>query len=71
MAYTVYLLTAISTDVRNNRVLRHSTHVPGMIVFCLAFGLLAGQMGTKARLMVDFFVVLNDIVMKLVGVIMW
>jgi len=42
-----------------------------MIVFCLAFGLLAGQMGTKARLMVDFFVVLNDIVMKLVGVIMW
>jgi len=42
-----------------------------MIVFCLAFGLLAGQMGPKSRLMVDFFVVLNDIVMKLVGVIMW
>lgn len=53
------------------RVLRLSAHVPGMIVFCLAFGLLAGQMGPKARLMVDFFVVLNDIVMKLVGVIMW
>nr|CAD7592472.1 unnamed protein product [Timema genevievae] len=43
----------------------------GMIVFCLAFGLLAGQMGPKGRLMVDFFVVLNDIIMKLVGVVMW
>nr|CAD7425216.1 unnamed protein product [Timema monikensis] len=42
-----------------------------MIVFCLAFGLLAGQMGPKGRLMVDFFVVLNDIIMKLVGVVMW
>lgn len=49
----------------------YSARVPGMIVFCLAFGLLAGQMGAKARLMVDFFVVLNDIVMKLVGVVMW
>lgn len=43
----------------------------GMIVFCLAFGLLAGQMGPRGKLMVDFFVVLNDIIMKLVGVVMW
>ncbi|GFG32474.1 hypothetical protein Cfor_04313 [Coptotermes formosanus] len=52
-------------------VYKDGTNVMGMIVFCLAFGLLAGQMEPKARLMVDFFVVLNDIVMKLVGVIMW
>lgn len=52
-------------------VYKDGTNVMGMIVFCLAFGLLAGQMGAKAKLMVDFFVVLNDIVMKLVGVVMW
>lgn len=43
----------------------------GMIVFCLAFGLLAGQMGNKGKVMVDFFVVLNELVMRLVSVVMW
>lgn len=47
------------------------TSVAGMIVFCLAFGLLAGQMGRRGRIMVEFFVVLNDIIMKLVGIMMW
>ena len=46
-------------------------NISGMIVFCLAFGLLAGQMGQRGKLMVDFFVVLNDIIMKLVKVVMW
>ncbi|XP_046622656.1 excitatory amino acid transporter-like [Neodiprion virginianus] len=52
-------------------VYRDGTNVMGMIMFCLAFGLLAGQMGAKGRLMVDFFVVLNEITMKLVGAVMW
>ncbi|XP_054272055.1 excitatory amino acid transporter-like [Macrosteles quadrilineatus] len=52
-------------------VYKDGTNVMGMIVFCLAFGLLAGQMGEKGKLMVQFFVVLNEIVMKLVGVVMW
>uniref|UniRef100_A0A1B6LEI8 Amino acid transporter n=2 Tax=Graphocephala atropunctata TaxID=36148 RepID=A0A1B6LEI8_9HEMI len=52
-------------------VYKDGTNVMGMIVFCLAFGLLAGQMGEKGKLMVQFFVVLNDIIMKLVGVVMW
>jgi len=42
-----------------------------MIVFCLAFGLVAGQMGRRGRIMVEFFVVLNDIIMKLVSIVMW
>ncbi|KAG8296209.1 Excitatory amino acid transporter 2 [Homalodisca vitripennis] len=52
-------------------VYKDGTNVMGMIVFCLAFGLLAGQMGERGKLMVQFFVVLNDIIMKLVGVVMW
>lgn len=30
-----------------------------------------GKMGEKARLMIDFFSILNEIVMKLVILIMW
>ena len=51
---------------------RDGTNVMGMIMFCITFGLLAGQIGPRGRLMVDFFVVLNDIIMKLVSIIvMW
>ncbi|XP_063241064.1 excitatory amino acid transporter-like [Bacillus rossius redtenbacheri] len=50
---------------------KDGTNVMGMIVFCIAFGLVAGQMGAAGRLMVDFFMVLNDIIMKLVGIVMW
>nr|CAD7453690.1 unnamed protein product [Timema tahoe] len=57
--------------MKRSLVYKDGTNVMGMIVFCLAFGLLAGQMGPKGRLMVDFFVVLNDIIMKLVGVVMY
>ncbi|XP_034248485.1 excitatory amino acid transporter-like [Thrips palmi] len=57
--------------VERTLVYKDGTNVMGMIVFCLAFGLLAGQMGRRGRIMVDFFVVLNDITMKLVGIMMW
>ncbi|XP_076394215.1 excitatory amino acid transporter 2 isoform X2 [Megachile rotundata] len=50
-------------------VYKDGTNVMGMIVFCITFGLLAGQIGPRGRLMVDFFVVLNEIIMQLVGII--
>lgn len=50
-------------------VYKDGTNVMGMIVFCITFGLLAGQIGPRGKLMVDFFVVLNDIIMKLVSII--
>lgn len=53
-------------------VYKDGTNVMGMIIFCIIFGLLAGQIGPHGKLMVDFFVVLNDIIMKLVTiVIVW
>lgn len=45
--------------------------VPGLIGFFVAFGVIMGKMGEKAKLMLEFFNVLNEIVMKLVGAIMW
>ncbi|TRZ04419.1 hypothetical protein DNTS_013288 [Danionella cerebrum] len=42
-----------------------------LIGFFVAFGICMGKMGEKAKLMLDFFNVLNEIVMRLVGMIMY
>lgn len=46
-------------------------NVLGMIFFCTGFGILLSRMGSKGQVMVDFFNILNDIIMKLVILIMW
>jgi len=40
-------------------------------VFCIAFGVVIGKMGERAQVMIDFFQCLNEVVMKLVWIIMW
>uniref|UniRef100_A0A8C3HF01 Amino acid transporter n=1 Tax=Chrysemys picta bellii TaxID=8478 RepID=A0A8C3HF01_CHRPI len=46
-------------------------NVLGLIGFFIAFGVAMGKMGEQAKVMVDFFSILNEIVMKLVTMIMW
>lgn len=46
-------------------------HLPGIIGFCIAFGVIIGQMGEKAKVMMELFKTLNEIVMILVYAIMW
>lgn len=48
-----------------------SLRCAGIIVFCIAFGILIGQMGEKARVMCTFFTELNEIIMRIVNIIMW
>lgn len=50
---------------------KDGTNVLGLIVFCIAFGIIAGQMGPDAELMVQFFGSLNEIIMKIVVLVMW
>ncbi|CAG0879963.1 unnamed protein product [Darwinula stevensoni] len=55
---------------------RHIVHINGinvigLIVFCVAFGLVAGQMRSSGQVLIEFFVVLNDCIMKMVELIMW
>lgn len=51
---------------------RVTFHFPtGLIGFFIAFGICMGKMGDRARLMIEFFSILNEIVMKLVIMIMW
>ncbi|XP_069104299.1 excitatory amino acid transporter 2-like [Argopecten irradians] len=46
-------------------------NVLGIITFCTAFGMMLSKMGKRANLMVDFFLILNDIIMKMVVLVMW
>eukprot|EP00079_Xenopus_tropicalis_P037457 XP_017951228.1 PREDICTED: excitatory amino acid transporter 2-like [Xenopus tropicalis] len=46
-------------------------NVLGLIGFFIAFGISMGKMGEQAKLMADFFNILNEIIMRLVNMIMW
>ncbi|XP_068202652.1 excitatory amino acid transporter-like isoform X2 [Palaemon carinicauda] len=67
--------TAINSTIVEDKYVRSLVHsdgmnVMGLIVFCVVFGSLIGQM-QQGKLMVDFFIILNDVVMKMVELIMW
>ncbi|CAH8586918.1 unnamed protein product [Schistosoma mattheei] len=47
-----------------------STNVLGLVSFSIIFGIILGQMGDRAVTMVQFFSVLNEVVMRMVQVIM-
>lgn len=57
--------------MKRDLVYKDNTNILGLIVFCTAFGILCGQMGDEAEPMVRFFAVLNEIIMKIVGLVMW
>uniref|UniRef100_A0A1I8IEJ0 WD_REPEATS_REGION domain-containing protein n=1 Tax=Macrostomum lignano TaxID=282301 RepID=A0A1I8IEJ0_9PLAT len=48
-----------------------STNVLGLVSFSIFFGIIIGQMGDQALLMVQFFNIMNDIIMRMVKIIMW
>ncbi|XP_054160158.1 excitatory amino acid transporter-like [Oppia nitens] len=71
-----HLNGSIGTEVSYHvleRVLpyRDVPNVLGLIVFCSAFGIICGQLGAEAEPMIRFFVILNEIIMRLVVVVMW
>ena len=43
----------------------------GLIGFCIVFGMVLARMGDDARVMIEFFDVLNEVVMRIVILIMW
>uniref|UniRef100_A0A915M0R5 Amino acid transporter n=2 Tax=Meloidogyne incognita group TaxID=654580 RepID=A0A915M0R5_MELJA len=46
-------------------------NILGLIVFCIAFGIVLSQLGPRGRPMVDFFAILDLVSMRLVFLIMW
>lgn len=57
--------------VKKTLQFKSGMNVLGLIGFFIAFGICMGKMGERAKLMLEFFNILNEIVMKLVIMIMW
>ncbi|KAG8125943.1 hypothetical protein E2320_021115 [Naja naja] len=57
--------------VKKGLEFKDGMNVLGLIGFFIAFGIAMGKMGEQAKMMVDFFNILNEIVMKLVIMIMY
>ncbi|XP_064089413.1 excitatory amino acid transporter-like isoform X2 [Macrobrachium nipponense] len=50
---------------------RAGTNTLGIIVFCLVFGTLLGSLGKKGAIVIDFFSVIDAVILKIVTGIMW
>ncbi|XP_043938587.1 excitatory amino acid transporter 2 isoform X2 [Protopterus annectens] len=61
----------IKPVIKKSLQFKDGMNVLGLIGFFIAFGIAMGKMGEQAKLMVEFFNILNEIVMKLVIMIMW
>ncbi|XP_076045976.1 excitatory amino acid transporter 2 isoform X3 [Oratosquilla oratoria] len=50
---------------------RGGTNTLGIIVFCLVFGTILGSLGKRGAVVVDFFSVIDAVILKIVTGIMW
>jgi solute carrier family 1 (glial high affinity glutamate transporter), member 2 len=55
----------------SNFVHREGTNTLGIIFFCLVFGTVLGTLGRKARVVVEFFSAVDEVIMKMVTGVMW
>lgn len=65
------LIYPASNTVPNGTRMQWGMNVLGLALFSVVFGFILGQMGEKGVVMRDFFRTLNNIVMKMVNIIMW
>ncbi|KAF8374482.1 hypothetical protein PRIPAC_80911 [Pristionchus pacificus] len=47
------------------------TNILGVLVFCVFFGLVTSKLGDKVRIVIDFFIALDMIIMGWIHVLMW
>ena len=67
----VSVLQNITKEYKIVGMYSDGVNVLGLIVFCVAFGLVIGKMGDRGRILLEFFDALNEATMKLVQIIMW
>jgi Na+/H+-dicarboxylate symporter len=60
-----------STDYRKVLAYRSGTNTLGIIFFCLTFGTVLGSIGRKAEPVINFFKIIDEVIMKMVNGIMW
>ncbi|PIC35338.1 hypothetical protein B9Z55_014727 [Caenorhabditis nigoni] len=51
--------------------LTQGTNILGLIVFCTGFGIIISKLGGKVQVIIEFFIVLDKVVMKFITVLMW
>ncbi|XP_017166036.1 excitatory amino acid transporter 3 isoform X3 [Poecilia reticulata] len=69
----ITVMTVVENITREYKIVgaySDGINVLGLIVFCVAFGLVIGKMGDKGRILLEFFDALNEATMKLVQIIM-
>ncbi|CAF0908525.1 unnamed protein product [Didymodactylos carnosus] len=64
------------SGINRTKVKFHTRYIAGanflgLITFCCAFGIVIGTLGRRGELMLHFFIILNEIVMKLIKLVMW
>ncbi|XP_018575259.1 excitatory amino acid transporter isoform X2 [Anoplophora glabripennis] len=50
---------------------RAGTNTLGIVFFCLIFGTILGTLGSKGKIVIEFFSVIFDVVMKMVTGVIW
>ncbi|XP_046388489.1 excitatory amino acid transporter isoform X2 [Ischnura elegans] len=68
-----HIETVIQPDIELVRSIqyREGTNTLGIIFFCLVFGTILGTMGKKARVVIDFFTTIDEVIMRMVTGVMW
>ncbi|XP_078000180.1 excitatory amino acid transporter-like [Glandiceps talaboti] len=61
----------IGTYAKHGLIWTKGMNVLGLIIFCIVFGMFVAKMGKEGQVMNDFFRILNDIIMKMVLLVMW
>uniref|UniRef100_A0AAY4DXF2 Amino acid transporter n=1 Tax=Denticeps clupeoides TaxID=299321 RepID=A0AAY4DXF2_9TELE len=65
------LLQNLTKDYKIVGAYSDGINVLGLIVFCVAFGLVIGKMGERGRILLEFFDALNEATMRLVQIIIY
>jgi len=70
-AGTKYISNSGMEDLTKILSYRSGTNTLGIIFFCLTFGTVLGSLGKKAQLVIDFFKIIDEVIMRMVNAIMW
>lgn len=72
-ANTTSNVTTMDVMVKVVRELKYvdGTNVMGLVVFCIIFGIFISHSKSEAQILYDFFYVMNELIMKIISVIMW
>lgn len=64
-------LQNVTRDWKTTGTYVDGANVLGLLLFCIALGLVIGKMGEKGQILLEFFDALNEATMRLIQVIMW